>query len=73
MKTIFVTIFEGVEVKNILRTPILENLLLNKDIKIVLFTKSQQKVDYYKNEFNDPRIIFEFVEQKLVPMFDGFF
>ncbi len=73
MKTIFITIFEGVEVKNILRTPILENLLFNKDIRIVLFTKSQQKVDYYKNEFNDPRIVFEFVEQKSIPMFDSFF
>ena len=73
MKTIFIIIFEGVEVKSILRTPSLENLLFNKDIRIVLFTKSQQKVDYYKNEFNDPRIVFEFVEQKSIPMFDSFF
>jgi hypothetical protein len=73
MKTIFITIFEGVEVKNILRTPILENLLLDKDIRIVLFTKSQQKVDYYKDEFNDPRIIFEFVEGEKGGILDGFF
>lgn len=73
MKTIFITIFEGVEVKNILRTSVLENLLLNKDIRIVLFTKSKQKVDYYSNEFNDSRIIFEFVEWKSNSKINHFF
>jgi CDP-glycerol glycerophosphotransferase (TagB/SpsB family) len=73
MKTIFITIFEGVEVKNILRTPILENLLKEKDIRIVLFTKSEEKVDYYKKEFNDPRLIFEVVENKNLQGIDNFF
>lgn len=73
MKTIFITIFEGVEVKNILRTPILENLLLVKDIRIVLFTKSQDKVDYYKKEFNDPRLIFEIAEVKTSSRLDNIF
>lgn len=73
MKTIFVTIFEGVEVKNILRTPILENLLKEKDIQIVLFTKSKEKVSYYQKEFSDPRLIFEYVEWKQVSKIDRFF
>lgn len=73
MKTIFITIFEGVEVKNILRTPILENLLKQSDLRIVLFTKSQEKVDYYKKEFNDPRLIFEVVENKSPRGLDSFF
>jgi hypothetical protein len=73
MKTIFITIFEGVEVKNILRTTILTNLLTNSDIRIVLFTKSQDKVDYYKKEFNDPRIVFEVVEWKSPSAIDRFF
>ncbi len=73
MKTIFVTIFEGVEVKNILRTPILTNLLTEKDIRIVLFTKSKEKVDFYKKEFTDPRLIFEYVEWKQVSKIDHFF
>lgn len=73
MKTIFITIFEGVEVKNILRTPILAGLLNDKEVRIVLFTKSQQKVDHYKKEFSDPRIIFESVEWKSVSRIDRFF
>ncbi len=73
MKTIFITIFEGVEVKNILRTTILTNLLTHSDIRIVLFTKSQDKVDYYKKEFNDPRIVFEVVEWKSQSSIDRFF
>ncbi len=73
MKTIFITIFEGVEVKNILRTPILENLLKENDIKIVLFTKSKEKVDFYKKEFTDPRLVFEHVEWKRNSKIDHFF
>jgi UDP-N-acetylglucosamine 2-epimerase len=73
IKTIFITIFEGVEVKNILRTPILENLLKKQDLRIVLFTKSQQKIDYYSKEFSDPRISFELVEWKSQSSLDRFF
>ena len=72
MKTIFITIFEGVEVKNILRTPILKHLL-RQDVRIVLFTKSQQKVEYYQKEFNDPRICFEVVEWKSTSKIDNLF
>ncbi len=73
IKTIFITIFEGVEVKNILRTPILDNLLKRQDLRIVLFTKSQQKIDYYSKEFADPRISFELVEWKSQSAIDRFF
>ncbi len=73
MKTIFISIFEGVEVKNILRTPILKNLLADKEVRIVLFTKSQAKVDYYSAEFKDPRIFFEVVEWKSPSRIDRFF
>ncbi|MDQ5950285.1 MAG: hypothetical protein QG585_227 [Patescibacteria group bacterium] len=73
MRTIFITIFEGVEVKNILRTPILENLLKEDDIRIVLFTKSVEKLDFYKKEFNDPRILFEVVEWKSKSFVDNLF
>jgi CDP-glycerol glycerophosphotransferase (TagB/SpsB family) len=73
MRTIFITIFEGVEVKNILRTSILAGLLEHNDVRIVLFTKSQEKVDYYKKEFPDPRLIFEVVENSAPRGFDKFF
>lgn len=62
MKTIFITIFEGVESKNILRTDILKTLLKQPDICLVLFTKSADRASYHQKEFNDPRIIYEVVE-----------
>ncbi len=64
MKTIFISIFEGVEAKNILRTPILTTLLQSPDIRIVLFTKSEERVKYYQAEFDDPRILFEVVKRE---------
>lgn len=73
MKTIFITIFEGVEAKNILRTPIFKNLFQNRDLRFVFFTKSQDKVDYYKKEFNDPRISYEVVDRLKVSGLDKFF
>lgn len=73
MKTIFITIFEGVESKNILRTPIFETLMRRKDIRLVLFTKSQKRAEYHKKEFNDPRIIYEVVENPKVVGFDWIF
>ncbi|MBI3274147.1 MAG: CDP-glycerol glycerophosphotransferase family protein [Candidatus Colwellbacteria bacterium] len=61
MKTIFISLFEGVEAKNILRTSILPVLLSQPDIRLVLFTKSRERAEYHKKEFRDPRIIFEVV------------
>lgn len=73
MKTIFITIFEGVEVKNILRTPIIEHLLKDAQVRIVLFTKNKEKVEYYQKEFSDNRFIFEVVEWKFTSKLDKFF
>ena len=58
-KIIFLTIFEGVEAKNLLRTSVLPTLLTDPAVRIVLFTKSLEKVEYYKKEFSDPRLIYE--------------
>lgn len=73
MKTIFITIFEGVEVKNILRTPIIENLLKGGDVRLVFFTKSEQKVEYYKKEFPNKDFIFEVVQWQSQSYLDKFF
>ena len=54
-KTIFLTIFEGVEAKNLLRTSVLPTLMSHPNVRIVLFTKSQEKIDYYRKEFSDQR------------------
>jgi len=58
---IFITAFEGIEAKNILRTPILGTLLENSDAQIVLLMKSKERADYYKKEFSNDRITYEVV------------
>lgn len=73
MKTIFISIFEGVEAKNILRTPIIETLIEKKDLRIVFFTKNEERVEYYKNEFNNERFLYEVVARKPLRGFDSFF
>ena len=59
MKTIFITIFEGVESKNILRTAILPTLLSHPDVRLVLFVKDARRRGYHEAEFKDPRISYE--------------
>jgi len=73
MKTIFISVFEGIEGKNILRTPVVSTLLAEKDIRLVCFTKSWEKVDYYKKEFPHPRLIFEAVSNFEVKGAERFF
>jgi len=74
MKTVFFTIFEGVEAKNILRTGIVNKVLKNDpDVRVVLFMKNKERVEYYKKEFHDPRIIYEIVEDYLSNRIDKFF
>lgn len=73
IKTIFLTIFEGVEAKNLLRTSVLPTLLADPEVRIVLFTKSQEKVEYYKKEFSDRRLIYEMVPRQPVCGWDAIF
>lgn len=61
MKTIFITLFEGVEAKNILRTDIVPTLLKDSEARLVLLMKSAERINLYKKEFNNPRIIYEVV------------
>jgi len=60
-KTLFLTIFEGAEARNILRTSVMPTLLSDLEVRIVLFTKSPERAEYYKKEFNDPKLIYEVV------------
>ena len=72
-KIIFLTIFEGVEAKNLLRTSVLPTLLTDPAVRIVLFTKSLEKVEYYKKEFSDPRLIYEVVSRQPISGWDAIF
>ena len=73
MKTIYLTIFEGVEAKNLLRTSVLKNILRDREVRIVLFTKSDERVSYYRKEFNDERISYEVVAKPTIRGLDKFF
>ncbi|MEK7090420.1 MAG: CDP-glycerol glycerophosphotransferase family protein [Patescibacteria group bacterium] len=61
MKTIFITIFEGVEAKNLLRTDVLKTILGDPDVRVVLFTKDRNRADNYRKEFATSRVICETV------------
>ena len=61
VKTIFIAVFEGVEAKNVLRTAVLSTLLSDPSVYVRLFTKSHERVTYYRHEFPDKRISFEVV------------
>ncbi|TSD03976.1 MAG: hypothetical protein Greene071436_207 [Parcubacteria group bacterium Greene0714_36] len=73
MKTIFITIFEGIESKNILRTAILPVLLSRADVRVVLFVKDAARAAYHAREFHDPRILYEVAEPLCVSGPDALF
>lgn len=73
MKAVGIVIFEGVASKNILRTNILPTLLARSDVRLVLFTKSAERVAYHKKEFPDSRIAHVVVEPHRPKGLDAFF
>lgn len=73
MKTIFLTIFQGAEAKNILRTDIYTTLIAREDTRLVFFTESADKADYYKKEFSHPRVVYESVAPVPAKGLDRFF
>lgn len=72
MKTIFVTSFEGMEIKNILRTAILATLLKERAVCLVIFTRTPERAAYHRQEFHDERILYEIVEKLPVKGIDLF-
>src|SRR5258708_6724012 len=73
MKTIFISILSGVEAKSILRTNILKTLLEPKDVQVVLFVKSAERVAFYEREFKDPRILYQVVTEYPFSKWNSFF
>ena len=61
MRTIFITTFIALEVKNILRTGIVEKLLEDPNLRVVLLMKNDIRVEHFKKEFNHPRMVYEAV------------
>ena len=73
MKTIFITIFQGVEAKNILRTKVFAELMKHPDIRPVLFVRSPERAEYYRRQFSDPRIRYEAVDYRAGGRLERFF
>lgn len=61
MRTIFITLFSGMEGKNILRTDIYRILAEIPDLQMVFFIRHAALKAYYANEFAHPRSVFEVV------------
>lgn len=61
MKTIFVTLFQGVEAKNILRTDIYKKLVNEQYIKLIFFVGTSEKASYYNREFSNSQVTYEII------------
>lgn len=70
MRTIFITIFQGIEAKNILRTTVIERLLAEPDVRVVCFVKSYERAAYYRREIPHERIIYEPFDRKPAGWFE---
>jgi hypothetical protein len=66
MKTIFVTSFEGVETRNLLRTNILSTILQERAVRVVVFTHDENRVLYHKKELGVDRITYEVVPKRQI-------
>lgn len=61
MRSIFITLFQGVEAKNILRTDIYKKLAAQSDVRLVFFVGSPERADYYRKEFSAANVFYEVV------------
>lgn len=59
MNPIFITLLQGAEAKNILRTDIYKTLIADPNTRLVFFVPNTDKAEYYKKEFNHPRVSYE--------------
>jgi|SRR3989344_713973 len=64
MKTIFITITRGTLARNILRAGVLKNILLHGNIKVVIIVPDKTH-DYFRKEFNNPKIEIECIDEKI--------
>lgn len=73
MKTIFITIFQGVEAKNILRTDIYKKLMEGGDCRLVFFVKTPERAEYYRRDFSHPNAVYEVVSERKTNRLDKLF
>lgn len=64
MKTIFITAFEGVEIKNILRTGIADGFYNNGKNRVVVLVKNDERASYCKANFSEDKMTFVSISLK---------
>ena len=57
MKTIFLPIYNGIRAKNFFRTDVYQSLIKDRDIRLIV-TIPSVKLDFYREEFKDPNVVF---------------
>ena len=72
MKTIFITIYDGLISKNILRTDVLKILKQQEKVRIVLFVQ-EMKINYYRKHFSSERVFVEVSPQPSFPILERIF
>jgi len=58
-KRLFISVFEGVEAKNLLRTDFFPILQQDRDIETVLLMKSDDRIELYRKELGERRLYYE--------------
>lgn len=72
MKTIFITLFQGVEAKNILRTDVCKTLLGQPEVRLVFLVHNPYKAEYFQKEFNHPRVAYQLISNYQSSWWDKF-
>lgn len=71
--TIFISLFQAIEFRNIVRTDIYQELVQRPDIRLVFFTDSRAKKEHYESEFRSPNVVYEVIEEYRPGVFTPFF
>ncbi|TSC89654.1 MAG: hypothetical protein G01um10143_144 [Parcubacteria group bacterium Gr01-1014_3] len=72
-KTIFITILQGVEAKNILRTEVYRNLIKEPNLRLVFFVSSKERADYYGGEFKNNQVVYEVIDRPKASFWNNIF
>jgi CDP-glycerol glycerophosphotransferase (TagB/SpsB family) len=73
MKNILLPIFQGVIVRNILRTGVIDKLIRSNNVRVILLIDSEDRAKYLQQYFNYPNLIFEVVERHNSSLLDFLF
>lgn len=73
MRTILITVFQAVAVKNILRTDVIKALLARPDVRVVCLTRFPERAEHYQREMPHERIVYDAFYRVPEGAFERFF